>query len=129
VNTAIKGELGVDVPNYTGDLYELQGRTPIENGQVMYDPSKPLTEDDIKKLFSNAKVGDVIQMRWTYGVQTQHTAIFNGFDSEGNVQFLESNVDPTGNGNPNISVHSYSYSKLKNLFSHAGNGASIYRMG
>jgi cell wall-associated NlpC family hydrolase len=128
VNAVIKKEMGTDVPAYTSKYYELQGKTPIENGQILHDPSKPLTENDVKNLFSNAKVGDVVQMRWTYGSQTQHTAIFGGFDDKGNVLFLESNVDPTGHNNENISIHSYSYSKLKDYYSHSGNGASIYRL-
>ncbi|MDR2180681.1 MAG: hypothetical protein LBP21_10265 [Synergistaceae bacterium] len=125
VNAVMKNEMGVDVPPYTDRYYELRGKTPIENGQIIYDSSKPLTENDIKNLFSNAKAGDVVQMRWTYGSQTQHTAIFGGFDEKGNVLFLESNVGKEDN----ISLHSYSYSKLKDLYSHSGNGASIYRMG
>jgi hypothetical protein len=123
VNAVIKGELGANVPQYTSKLYELNGLAPV--GQVVYNPSNPFTGDDVKNMFSNAKVGDVVQMQWTYGMQTQHTAVFAGFDGNGNVSFLESNVGKP----PNISVHSYTLENLRKYYSQNGNGASIYHFG
>jgi hypothetical protein len=128
VNQVLQDEGRGPLTGYNGS-YSLNGKTPIANGQVVYDAGNPLTAEDIKNMFANAQPGDVVQMRWTWGSATSpHTAIFAGFNDNGDVLFLESNVDLTGESQADVSIHPYSYEKLKSLYSHGGNGASIYRI-
>ena len=109
----------------------LNGRDPINGGQYIISNGNNPTGDDIRAMFTNAQPGDVVQMRWRWSRTSPHTAIFAGYDENGNIKFLEANVDMTGNKQPDVSVHTYTPDKLAQLYSNVGDGggASIYRFG
>ena len=85
-----------------------------------------LSASTLKQKFSNAQAGDVVQMRWKYSRETQHTALINGFESDG-VYFFQSNVS---NGANVIKNSYYSYSDLAQRYNNATYGGfSLYRFG
>ena len=83
----------------SGFCYEayLLGRDDIKIGQYLNASSQNNgagpTADQVRNEFQNAKPGDVVQMYWSYnyGGGTCHTALINGFDSNG-VYFFQSHV-------------------------------------
>ena len=86
------------------------------------------TADMVRAAFQNAEAGDVIQMRWKYKNETQHTALINGFDDNG-VYFFQSHV--SGYGIKKIKNSYYKYEDLAIRYANPGSvgGFTIYRFG
>ena len=86
------------------------------------------SESTVRAAFSQAQAGDVVQMRWSYysGGSSVHTALVNGFDSNG-VYFFQSHV--SGYGVKAIKNSYYSYAELARRYTNPGTrgGFTIYR--
>ena len=118
----------------SGFCYEayLNGLDSIMLAQYLnahHNSSGP-SEAQVREAFQKASAGDVVQMRWSYysGGSSVHTALINGFESNG-VYFFQSHV--SGYGVKKISNSFYTYSELARRYTNPGyrGGFSIYRFG
>lgn len=97
------------------------------------DHNGKITESEVRAIFAQARVGDVLQMYWKWSRYSPHTAVISEIGSD-YVEFLEAN-NPSGK----IANHKYSfgtsakgnYGALAKLYNNAGRsgGISLYRFG
>ena len=114
---------------YEAYLNGLDGIMLAQYLNAHHNSSGP-SEAQVREAFQKASAGDVVQMRWSYsaGGSNVHTALINGFESNG-VYFFQSHV--SGYGVKKISNSFYSYSDLARRYANPGyrGGFSIYRFG
>ena len=81
----------------------------------------------VRAAFQQAWPGDVVQMRWKYSSESQHTALINGFGDDG-VYFFQSHV--SGKNVMRIKNSYYTYSDLAQRYARPTYGGfTIYRFG
>lgn len=133
INAILKVEGREDLDDkWAGKYAYWKNKETIEGGQFIkgITSNNSPTVEDIKNIFSNAQVGDVVQMKWNSWSNpkeheaSQHTAIISKIDEKG-VEFLQSNTQ-----GGTINNKYYTWNKLADYFTEAGDGggASIYRM-